>query len=167
MCPVGLRGWVRSVWYAMLVPVVTATVTACEEEAPTAPLTWGEEEAVEGIVAERQLPEGLHLSIVVPHSRLAWGDTFTITSTITNNGSRALRLYVRICGLDLITDLDLEEAWISCSEYAQEVMLRPGDKLIQTEGGYVRSFGGRYQIRIRHLIDPAFWSDVMVVVQDV
>lgn len=156
------RGAGRRAKHRVLALLLLAGLLACVETDPVQVL---DEEWGGGFLVEHVLPEGIQVAIRVAKPRLAPGEIFIVESRVTNSGTRVQRLRLRTCGLDILTDMVLEPAWVSCLVYAEEVMLEPGESIVQVEGGYVRATRGRYHLRVRHILSPPTWHDMMIVVR--
>lgn len=98
------------------------------------------------------------------------GDTLEIVSSVINAGVAPAEIGSVICGLDLVTLLDLEPVVPQCDAVGPvRLTLAPGDSArigpIPVSGGIVRSPPGGYLVRARHLLEPELWTEFEIQVR--
>jgi hypothetical protein len=92
------------------------------------------------------------------------GDTLWITSVLTSFGADVVS--ARTCGLDLRGPLELRDPFFRCAAYSiHRDPLAAGDSLVESDGGIVLSAPGRYELQVRHLLEPELWVRVSVTVR--
>jgi hypothetical protein len=106
--------------------------------------------------------------VTVSPRRSHRGDRLEITSSIVNEGTSARTIHVLDCVLDVRTELSLLDDVARCGGYDTYMTVAPGDSVRYfgpPAGGIVRSGRGRYDVEVRHLLEPelriAFTVDVV------
>lgn len=127
------------------------TFLSCQgNETPLEPTELQITETIDGL---------LQILIVSPASPRT-GDTLEISSSVVNMGPVERTLILRTCGLDLQTDLVLQDDVPRCGGETVQATVLPQDTLSlegTPAGGIIQSPPGEYVIRVRHLRVPDHW----------
>jgi hypothetical protein len=117
--------------------------------------------------ASATLPGGLVQHVRLDPAEPTGGLNVALRSVIVNEGTAAVPLTSRICGLDYAGALALTHPpeVMKCDGVSQSASLAPGDSVQVTDLMRVASVPGTYELRVRHAIDPERWVSVEVVVR--
>lgn len=88
------------------------------------------------------------------------GDRLQIASSVVNQGSVPRTVTLRVCDLDVQTNLSLRDDIPRCGADSFQTTLMPGDTISldgPPVGGVIESAPGEYEVRIRHLRNPDHW----------
>ncbi|HWV57290.1 MAG TPA: hypothetical protein VNZ57_07445 [Longimicrobiales bacterium] len=150
-------------WLYAALAFAALTLASCEAGHPLEPYYDAE---LGQFVVHSEAPNALVQTIRLSHAEPAVGDTLVIVSTVVNRGDDAIDVTARICGLDMRTELELEDHAPRCMAYSEQRLLAPGDSIWASDGGIVASRPGRYTLRIRHLLDPQSSVEIRIRVRE-
>lgn len=113
------------------------------------------------------LAEGLVQTVSLVPASPVGGQNVEVRSVIVNNGSAAVSLESRICGLDFEGSLSLTHPpeVMKCAGYSMAATVAAGDSLVGGDLMRVSSAPGQYSLRVRHAVNPESWASLQVVVR--
>jgi hypothetical protein len=117
-------------------------------------------------VAETALTNGLVHRLSLPRSPES-GSDITIRSVLVNTSATSILVEHRECGLDYSGTLKLSGPphVLKCQAHSSRRQLAAGDSIVGGDYMRVASGPGRYELRVRHALDPQTWTSIAVVVR--
>jgi hypothetical protein len=110
----------------------------------------------DGAVARIALEPGLEQHIRIRPRRIHPGDQISIRSVIRNESNSYKTGEALVCHLEIRTNMEYEsmDPLILCFAYSITFRLAPGDSLVLSSEGTVKSRPGVYAMVVRHLLRP-------------
>lgn len=114
-----------------------------------------------------EFPGGLVQRVRLIPAVLVDGRDVEVHSVLLNDGSAAIELSARICGLDYAGTLDLSHPpeVLKCAGHSGTATLAPGDSVVGSDLMRISSPAGTYELRVRHALAPEQWASLQVVVR--
>jgi hypothetical protein len=150
------RRWARHLLIAALA-ACACLGAACAGRATTAPTSDPLPDLDGGISRSWMARPGIEQRVRLINPRLRTGDTLSIESVLKNVGADTVQVNRVVCELDVTTDLKIDAPFILCFAYSITGPLAPGQETAGWLHRVVRSPPGRYQLSIRHLLEPSVW----------
>jgi hypothetical protein len=85
------------------------------------------------------------------------GDTLRIESRLKNVSTQSVNIHRLVCEVDIETSLQMEGPFIHCIIGVLDGPLAPGEEDTRTVSRRILSPPGRYNVSIRHLLQPDVW----------
>lgn len=151
------------------IAILVMLVAACSGAPHVAAPPEGARLASDSRLVAGSIGDLIHQMRITP-AEPSTGDTLEIVSVIVNKGAEPVEVGSVICGLDLVTMLDLQPVVPQCEAVGPvRFTLAPGGSArigpIPVSGGVVFSGPGVYTVRARHLLEPELWTEFEIRVR--
>ena len=116
--------------------------------------------------AETSLSNGLVHRVSMPRSPQS-GTDVTIRSVIVNTSAMTMIIEHRECALDYRGTLKLSGPphVLKCQAFSRRRTIAPGDSIVGADYMRIASGSGRYDLLVRHALEPETWTPIEVLVR--
>jgi hypothetical protein len=137
--------------------LLAASVLACSRNLATDAVSDPLPDLDGGVTRAWQSSAAITQRVRLLNAQLRTGDTLKIESVLKNISNQTIDVNRVVCELDVESGLNLESPFILCAAYSVKGPLAPGEEAVGYLQRVVRAKPGRYQIVIRHLLEPSTW----------